>query len=190
MYWTSYPIVTGLTKMWAPVNQCAFVYRIVGSTWILSLLSMWSGSWKVCIDVFHNIFSLGNWRALHHYAACSLVNIHTIWHFCPPVSMVKDAIEPVIANYLRGNLQIKNMHDCWDTRMQYKSGFCSYTDSKQVTEEENKTTTNCWRSQHTTDSWTHVDEMRGRGWLEWTRNNGWLHATFPTTSVMSPHLTI
>ena len=42
-----------------------------------------------------SIFSLGNWRALHHHAAYWLVSIHITWHFCPPVSMVKDATEPV-----------------------------------------------------------------------------------------------
>ena len=47
------------------------------------------------IDGFHSIFSLGNWRALHHHAAYWLVNIHIRWHFCPPVSMVKDAMESV-----------------------------------------------------------------------------------------------
>ena len=47
------------------------------------------------IDGFHSIFSLGNWRALHHHAACWLVNIHITWPSCPPVSMVKDAMESV-----------------------------------------------------------------------------------------------
>ena len=47
------------------------------------------------IDGFHRIFSLGNWRAVHHHAFCWLVNIHITWHFCPPVSMVKDAMESV-----------------------------------------------------------------------------------------------
>ena len=32
------------------------------------------------IDGFHSIFLLGNWRALHHYAACWLANIHITWH--------------------------------------------------------------------------------------------------------------
>ena len=45
------------------------------------------------INGFHSIFSLGNWRALHHHAGCWLVNIHITWHFCPPVSMVKGAME-------------------------------------------------------------------------------------------------
>ena len=49
----------------------------------------------VHIDGFHSIFSLDNWRALQHHAACWLVNIHITWHFCPPVSMVKDAMESV-----------------------------------------------------------------------------------------------
>jgi len=47
------------------VNQCAFVYLIVGSTLIYH--------YSVCeVDL-----SLGNWRELHHHAACSLINIHT-----------------------------------------------------------------------------------------------------------------
>ena len=29
------------------------------------------------IDGFHSIFSLGNWRAFHHHAACWFVNIHS-----------------------------------------------------------------------------------------------------------------
>ena len=57
-------------------------------------------TWNVCIpispiDGFHSVFSLGNWRALHHHAPCWLVNIHITWHLCPPVSMVKDAMESV-----------------------------------------------------------------------------------------------
>ena len=51
--------------------------------------------WYMCIDGFHSIFSLGNWRALYHHAHCWLVNIHITWPFCPPVSMAKDAMEPV-----------------------------------------------------------------------------------------------
>jgi len=47
------------------------------------------------IDGFHSLFSLGNWRALHHHSVCWLANIHITWHFCPPVSMVKDAMESV-----------------------------------------------------------------------------------------------
>jgi len=34
----------------------------------------------LAIDEFHGIFSLCNWRALHHHAACCLVNIHTPWN--------------------------------------------------------------------------------------------------------------
>ena len=44
------------------------------------------------IHGFHSIFSLGNWRALHHHAACCL---YVTGHFCPPVSMVKDAMESI-----------------------------------------------------------------------------------------------
>ena len=47
------------------------------------------------IDGFHSIFSLGNWRTLHHHAPYWLVNIHITWPFCPLVSMVKDAMESV-----------------------------------------------------------------------------------------------
>ena len=47
------------------------------------------------IGGFHSIFSLDNWRALHHHVPCWLVNIHITWHFCPSVSMVKDAMESV-----------------------------------------------------------------------------------------------
>ena len=47
------------------------------------------------IDGFHSIFSLGNWRTLHHHAPCWLVNIHITWPFCPLVSMVKDAMKSV-----------------------------------------------------------------------------------------------
>jgi len=53
---------------------------------------------RVCfvfIDGFHSIFLLGNWRPLHHHAACWLVNIHITQYFCPPVSMVKDVMESV-----------------------------------------------------------------------------------------------
>jgi len=32
--------------------------------------------WMRIIDGFHSIFSLGNWRALHHHAACWLASIH------------------------------------------------------------------------------------------------------------------
>ena len=34
-----------------------------------------------CIDGFHGAFYHGNWRALHHHAACWLVNIHITWPF-------------------------------------------------------------------------------------------------------------
>jgi len=34
-------------------------------------------------------FHYGNWRALHHHAEC------ITWSFCPPVSMVKDAMETI-----------------------------------------------------------------------------------------------
>ena len=37
----------------------------------------------IYVDGFHSIFSLGNWRALHHLAACRLVNIYITWHFLP-----------------------------------------------------------------------------------------------------------
>ena len=40
-------------------------------------------------------YSLGNWRALHHHTPCWLVNIHITWPSCPPVSMVKDAMESI-----------------------------------------------------------------------------------------------
>jgi len=36
---------------------------------------------KIENAVSQSIFSLGNWRALHHHAACQLVNIHITWHF-------------------------------------------------------------------------------------------------------------
>jgi len=57
-----------------------------------SLLHHWYHA-KVYVDGFHSIFSLGNWTALHHHAPCRLVNIHITWPSCPPVSVVKDAIE-------------------------------------------------------------------------------------------------
>ena len=54
------------------------------------------------IDGFHSIFSLGNWRALHHHAACWLINIHVTWPFCPTLSVVKDTMDQSIAlMYLR-----------------------------------------------------------------------------------------
>jgi len=40
------------------------------------------------IDGFHSIFSLGNWRPLHHHASSWLFNIHITWHLCPPVRIV------------------------------------------------------------------------------------------------------
>ena len=45
------------------------------------------------IDVFHGIFSLGNWRALEVYITMLPADwsISTSRHFCPPFSMVKDA---------------------------------------------------------------------------------------------------
>ena len=45
-------------------------------------------------------FWLGNWRALHHHAPRWLVNIHITWPFCPPVSMVKDAMESIYTSIL------------------------------------------------------------------------------------------
>jgi len=33
------------------------------------------------IDGFHGTFYNGNWRTLHHNAACWLVNIHITWPF-------------------------------------------------------------------------------------------------------------
>ena len=68
-------------------------------------------------DSIYSIFSLGNWRALHHHAACWLVNIHITWHFCPPVSMVKDAMESVywvigIVVYSHERVSIK-APTCW-----------------------------------------------------------------------------
>jgi len=33
------------------------------------------------IDGFHGAYYHGNWRALHHHAACWLVNIHISWPF-------------------------------------------------------------------------------------------------------------
>ena len=50
-----------------------------------------TGFWA-SIDGFHGTFYHGNWRALHHHAACWLVNIHITWLFCPPVTMVKNAM--------------------------------------------------------------------------------------------------
>jgi len=54
------------------------------------------------IDGFHSIFSLGNWRALHHHAPCWMVNIHITWPFCPPVSVMKDAMKSIDI-YARSN---------------------------------------------------------------------------------------
>ena len=56
------------------------------------------------IGGFHSIYSLGNWRALHHHAAYWLVNIHITWHFCPPVSMVKMLWNPSIDRWLQSFL--------------------------------------------------------------------------------------
>jgi len=37
-------------------------------------------------------------RALHHHAACWLVNMHITWHFCPPVLWWKMLWNPSIAS--------------------------------------------------------------------------------------------
>ena len=58
-------------------------------------LKVLRGTVHPTIDRFHTIFSLGNWRSLHHHAPCWLVSIHITWPFFPPVSMVKDAMESV-----------------------------------------------------------------------------------------------
>jgi len=52
---------------------------------VLEQLVTFRRSKFVPTDGFHSIFSLGNWRALHHHAPCWLVNIHITWPFCPPV---------------------------------------------------------------------------------------------------------
>ena len=57
-----------------------------------------SAHWRgMDIDGFHSIIQAFHWatgpRALQHHAPCWLVNIHITWPFCPPVSMVKDAME-------------------------------------------------------------------------------------------------
>jgi len=48
-------------------------------------------------DGFHGTFyhGPGNWRALHHHTASLFVNIHITWPFCPPVSLVKNAMESI-----------------------------------------------------------------------------------------------
>ena len=62
-----------------------------------------------CIDGFHGTFYHGNWRAFHHHAACWLVNIHIMWLFCSPVSMVKDAMESICLKQLT---QYTNKQTC------------------------------------------------------------------------------
>ena len=47
------------------------------------------------IDGFHGAFYHGNWRALHHHAACWLVNIHVTWPFALQLPQWKDAMESV-----------------------------------------------------------------------------------------------
>ena len=69
--------------------ECSLHHAWMNCDIIVLYFMLWS------IGGFHSIFSLGNWRALHHHAACLLVNIHITWPFCPPVSMVKDAMESV-----------------------------------------------------------------------------------------------
>ena len=70
---------------------------------------------QLAIDGFHGIFSLGNWRALHHHAACWLVNILITWHFCSPVSMVKDAMESVYTSTSRSSPTKNNasLREAW-----------------------------------------------------------------------------
>jgi len=50
--------------------------------WMLYIsLSCKHSSQMLTIDGFHGVFYHGNWRALHHHAACWLVNIHITWPF-------------------------------------------------------------------------------------------------------------
>ena len=59
------------------------------------LLGMSYWSFHCTIDGFHSIFLLGNWRALHHHAPADWSISISHDPFCPPVSMVKDAMESV-----------------------------------------------------------------------------------------------
>ena len=55
-------------------------------------------------DIYYT-FYYGKWRALHHHAACWLVNIHITWSFCPPVSMVKNVMESIYI-YIVASLEV------------------------------------------------------------------------------------
>ena len=79
------------------LRPCTMVLNLLHflNSWVLEQLITFRRSEFVPTDGFHSIFSLGNWRALHHHAPCWLVNIHVTWSFCPPISVVKDAMESV-----------------------------------------------------------------------------------------------
>jgi len=57
------------------VMQGWMQWRACHATFIFNDLS------KEAIDGFHGTFYHGNWRELHHHAACWLVNIHITWPF-------------------------------------------------------------------------------------------------------------
>ena len=73
------------------------------------------------IDGFHSIFSLGNWRALHHHASCWLVNIHITWHFRLPVSMVNYGMESVYCSLSGTSYHCSTTNSTFDSSPSHKS---------------------------------------------------------------------
>jgi len=73
----------------------------------------------------------------------------------------------LIANYLCGNLQIENIHGCWDTRMQCKKWFLKLhwqQTSYRGREKNNHKVSAHYRQLNSWMKWG------GSGWFEWTRN--------------------
>ena len=81
----------------------------------------------------HSIFSLGNWRALHHHAPYWLVNIQITGPFCPPVSMVKDSMDTLHVsptNFVTVHCFQALWSNCMSSRLYYPgsraSMYCMY----------------------------------------------------------------
>ena len=76
---------------------------------------LWYLEWD--IDGYHGTFYHGNWRALHHHAACWLVNIHITWPFALQLPWWKDAMESVCRDqcvYLPNLLTVGEWCCSWD----------------------------------------------------------------------------
>ena len=90
-------------------------------------MKRWS-SFAHSIDGFHSIFSLGNWKGSHHHAACWLVNIHITWPFCPPVSVVKDAMEFIYSHVaFLPRIFWDQQAAVWRPRMLLAAYWCNWT---------------------------------------------------------------